>query len=94
MDKLIMRVGDVIKFPQKNLWGLVGVGIDIKADKIADIKAVKTAVLKKGSTKLDLSILDVQIRNCFGDNFTVFLTTNTPVDSQTVMNAEVFADSI
>lgn len=92
MYKLVMKVSHAIESPQKNLWALIGVGVDIQAANVANIKAIKTAMLKKGKIKITLSIIELQFRKCFGDSFTLFLTTDTPLDIHAVQDAEVFAE--
>lgn len=86
MNKLIMKVGDVIKANNKNLWGIVGAEIGS-----VDTQAIKTVILKKGTQTQEVVISDVQTSTSLIGKRNLFLVTNTPIDAQEVDGAEVFA---
>lgn len=87
MNKLIMKVGDVIKAKNQELWGIVGAEIGH-----VDINTIKNVTLKKGSLSMELPISEVQTSTSIIDKRNLFLVTDKPVDFSEIDNAEVFAE--
>lgn len=87
MNKLIMRVGDVIKVKNKSLYSIVGAEIEE-----ADTRAIKSVTLVKGNKRRKVSISEVQTSTSLIGKRNLFLITTTPVAAAEVNGAEVFAE--
>ncbi len=87
MNRLIMKVGDVIKSKNQNLWGIVGAEIGH-----IDTKTIKNVTLKKGSKSKILPISDVQTSTSLIGKRNLFLVTSIPVELNEIDGAEVFAE--
>lgn len=82
-----MKVGDVIKAKNQNIWGIVGAEIGH-----IDTQNIKNVTLKKGCKMKTLPISDVQTSTSLIGKRNLFLVTSTPVDSKEIDGAEVFAE--
>lgn len=82
-----MKVGDVIKPKNQNLWGIVGAEIGH-----IDTTAIKNVTLKKGSKTRILPISDVQTSTSLIGKRNLFLVTDTPIEAKEINGAEVFAE--
>lgn len=87
MNKLIMKVGDVVKVKNKPFYSIVGAEIGN-----VDTRSIKSVTVVRGAKSRKIPISGVQTSTSLIGKRNLFLVTDRPIDAEDINGADVFAE--